>query len=250
MENLEDLLKAKQDLSNRLLRDRSTGIVFSAISTLSARRDVNSTEKNVHAVGIGPKIVSGATTKDTCIRIYVVKKERSSRLSNEEMLPKQIDGISTDVIESPRAYISQIPCTTNRMRRQRPVMAGISAAHFADTAGTISCFCHSTRSEDGPSKVFVMSNSHVFARVNEAQIGDALYQPGPADGGTVDDYFAKLFRFVRIQMDANTPNRVDAAIGEVLNTMQHDPQICQIGRITGTQKAIENSIAQLSDFVI
>jgi len=116
-------------------------------------------------------------------------------------------------------------------------MAGISAAHYEVTAGTISCFCRWTRAGDDPAKIYVLSNNHVLADVNKAHGGDDLYQPGPADGGKSDDHFAELFRFVDIQVDGSTPNRVDAAIGELLPNLKYNPRICTIGKISGIKKA-------------
>jgi hypothetical protein len=171
-----------------------------------------------------------------------------------DLLPGEVDGIATDVIESPPAFFfpnggqaagppaaASAACTNERRKRQRPVVAGISSAHFQVTAGTIACFCRSTAEEDEPGAVFVLSNNHVFADVNRAQIGDDLYQPGPADGGTNSDRFAVLHRFVPIQLGGHTPNRVDAAIGKLLPGVQMDPQICTIGHITGIGVAEETT---------
>src|SRR6185436_12807733 len=98
----------------------------------------------------------------------------------------------------------------------------------------------STRAGDDPDAVYVLSNNHVFADVNKAQIGDDLFQPGPVDGGTNADRFAVLHRFVPIQLGGQQPNRVDAAIGELLEQVQVDRQICTIGHLSGTATAHEN----------
>lgn len=250
MNNLEDLLKAKQALSGRLLRKGFSGGVIGMASTRSVRTVVASAGRNVHGVGIGYKVVNGVTTKDPCVRLYVVQKVAASLLTERDILPKQIDGILTDVIQSSPAFLmakkdskpskkkqSKAVCSSNRRKRQRPVMAGISAAHYEVTAGTISCFCRSTRAGDDPAKIYVMGNNHVLADVNKAQPGDDLYQPGPADGGKSTDHFAELFRFAKIQVDGSKPNRVDAAIGELLPNIKYDPRICTIGKIAGINKA-------------
>jgi hypothetical protein len=45
-----------------------------------------------------------------------------------------------------------------------------------------------------------MSNNHVFANSNEAQVGDAILQPAAMDGGDLDtDTVATLERFVRLR---------------------------------------------------
>jgi hypothetical protein len=247
-----DVLEAKQTLSSRLLSIGAERGVVGRFPVLNVMAAAEAAGQNVHSVGVGHKIVDGKLTEEPCIRLYVVQKLAESLLSANDVLPSEVDGIATDVIESPPAYFlpndgqgaapsaaALAACTNARRKRQRPVMAGISSAHFQVTAGTISCFCHSTLEGDDPDTVYVLSNNHVFADVNKAQIGDDLYQPGPADGGTNGDRFALLHRFVPIQLGGQIPNRVDAAIGELLPGVQVDSQICTIGHITGIGVAEE-----------
>ena len=240
-------------LSATLLSAGAERGVVGKSRTLSVMAASATADNNVHAVGVGHKIVEGRLTEELCVRLYVVQKLAESLLPENSILPSAIDGIPTDVIESPPAFFlpsvgqaappsaaAVAPCTNVRRTRQRPVMAGISSAHFNVTAGTISCFCRSTSEGDDPDTVYVLSNNHVFADVNNAQIGDDLFQPGPADGGTNADRFAVLHRFVPIQLGGHTPNRVDAAIGKLLSDIQIDRQICTIGHLSGTGTADEN----------
>lgn len=237
-----DLLQAKQTLSARLLRAGLRGNAVGMAYTLSVRAMVASAGRNVHAVGVGRKIVDEQVTETVALRIYVAQKIALSLLPPRDRLPSSIDGIPTDVIESPPAFLSvEAPaCTNNRKNRQRPVVAGISAAHLDITTGTIAYFCRSTRHGDHPATVYVLSNNHVFANVNRAQIGDDLYQPGPADNGNSGDHFADLYRFVPITLGGNTPNRVDAAIGALLPGIEFQREVCQIGRIDGIEQAVED----------
>lgn len=258
----QDIQAAKQSLSARLLQAGLRGGVVGRRVVLRVHAAVASAGANVHAVGVGRKVVSGSETTALCVRIYVAQKMPESLLSPRDRLPKQMDGVPTDVIESPPAFLlagkakkakrSKRPktagwlaasvaqsCSVKRREAQRPVVAGISAAHHDVTAGTISCFCHSTRQGDDPSAVFALSNNHVFADVNKGLPGDSLYQPGPADDATVEDHFANLHRFVPMHIDGATPNRVDAAIGALLPSIKHKAEVCGIGRITGTEPATE-----------
>jgi hypothetical protein len=241
-----DVLLAKQALSDRLLQAGLRGDVLAAAHTFRVDEVVASARRNVHAVGVGHKVVAGETTETASVRIYVTQKVAPSLLPPRDRLPESIDGIPTDVIESPPAFLATEgsvemgSCTDDRKERQRPVMAGISAAHLDVTAGTISCFCRSKRHGDDPSKVYVMSNNHVFANVNQSQIGDAPYQPGPADGGRADDHFADLHRFVPMKLGGTEPNRVDAAIGELSSEVEFRSEVCQIGKIKGTGVAVED----------
>ena len=221
---------------------------------------------NAHAVGIGMKVVEGKATRQKCIRIHVTQKMPESFLPPRDAIPKEIDGIPTDVVESPPAMIQVPPkkstakarraekrpaakgagvaatkaCTRNKQKRQRPVTGGISASQFEVTAGTIACFCRSTKEGDDPETIYILSNNHVLANVNQAQIGDEIYQPAPLDGGGSDDTIAKLRRFVGLKLGGVEPNLVDAAIGEMTPGVEIVTSVCAIGAITGVAKATLN----------
>jgi hypothetical protein len=99
-------------------------------------------------------------------------------------------------------------------RFDRPVPIGISTGHPAITAGTIGC-----RVTDG-TNVYALSNNHVYANENQANIGDAVIQPGTYDGGSSHaDDIGTLYDFEPIDFyDYENPpsiiptNTIDAAI--------------------------------------
>ncbi len=102
----------------------------------------------------------------------------------------------------------------------RPVPIGVSTGNANEgSAGTIAC-----RVRDSNGNVYALSNNHVYARTNAAEIGEAIWQPGPYDVvmtlrkswnpadptyviGVLDD-------FVRIDFSGGE-NYVDAAIALV-----------------------------------
>jgi hypothetical protein len=257
MPTQQELFQAKQVLSASLLRSGLRGGVVAMAAAMRVDEAVAASGRNVHAVGIGRKVVDGKVTAEKCVRVYVVQKIAESLLPPIHRIPEIIDGIPTDVIESPPAFALMAKrrarrtgrtvrpsagapaCSSRRRREQRPVVAGISAGHFQITAGTIGYFCRSTRHGDDPNHVYVLSNNHVFADVNRGQPGDDLYQPGAADGGTASNHFADLTRYVPIALNGSTPNRVDAAIGRLRTGVAHNAEVCSIGRITGTARAME-----------
>lgn len=97
------------------------------------------------------------------------------------------------------------PDLTPRDRWDRPVPIGVSTGHPDVTAGTIGA-----RVTDG-SSVYALSNNHVYANENNANIGDPVLQPGTHDGGMVpDDSIGTLSAFVPISF--TDVNVVDAAI--------------------------------------
>lgn len=251
----EDLKAAKQILSGRLLKRSALANVIAFQTSRIVAEAVARASVNVHAVGIGYKVSEGHMSDTLCVRLHVVQKLAESLIPPAELLPKEIDGVPTDVIESAPAFLlgraavrrsnkkpaklrpeaagSAPSCTERRMKKQRPMVAGISTAVHTVTAGTLGAFCGSTKAGDDPGTVFMLSNNHVFADVNKAAIGEDIYQPGPQDGGTSADAVADLYRFVPLALGGTLENKVDCAIANVRAGVQFAPEICSIGRLTG-----------------
>jgi hypothetical protein len=258
-----ELLQAKQLLSGRLLQTtvRSNGVGLKPFTTMAGA--AAAAGRNVHAVGIGKKVVNGKDTDELCIRIYVIQKIAPSAMAPRDLLPSQVNGIPTDIIEAPMAFaaarrrsvrsriISTVrptvtaaaaaddgtACTDSRRQRQRPFVAGISTGHPDVTAGTIGYFCSSIRAGDDPAVVYILSNNHIFANLNRGSEGDPLYQPGSIDGGAPADTIATLKRWVDLELDGSTPNLIDGAIGQVSGGVQYSIECCCIGVIAGTAQA-------------
>jgi hypothetical protein len=95
--------------------------------------------------------------------------------------------------------------------RQRPCPGGYSVGHTGAT-GTFGCLV-SFRGGPLSGRKFILSNNHVIANSNDANVGDRIYQPGPVDLGSNADRIATLTRWVPLISDGE--NYVDAAIAEV-----------------------------------
>jgi hypothetical protein len=59
----------------------------------------------VHAVGIGKKLVKGSPTDDLSIMVFVTRKKPLDQLSAAEIIPAQIGGVKTDVVELPEPQL-------------------------------------------------------------------------------------------------------------------------------------------------
>ena len=116
-------------------------------------------------------------------------------------LPANIEGLPVSPVVT-----GMIMARSDPTLRQRPAPLGFSVGHFAITAGSIGA-----RVVDGSGNVYILSNNHVLANSNDATIGDAIYQPGPYDGGTAADQIATLFAFKAINFSGGA-NTFDAAI--------------------------------------
>lgn len=128
--------------------------------------------------------------------------------------------------------------------RVRPLRPGLSIAHHTVTAGTLGGFVRVTDSPD----FYALSNHHVLAGSLAARPGDAIVQPGPADGGRLpDDQVGELADFVPLA--AGQVARADAAIARLADPdvdpaypagllegwaeVRGDEAVQKIGRTTG-----------------
>jgi hypothetical protein len=116
-------------------------------------------------------------------------------------LPASLDGVPVSTVVTGLIVARSTPTA-----RARPAPLGYSVGHYAITAGSIGA-----RVTDAAGAVYILSNNHVLANSNAATIGDAIYQPGPYDGGTAADQVATLFRFKPIDF-SGAANQFDAAI--------------------------------------
>src|SRR5437773_6419056 len=117
-------------------------------------------------------------------------------------LPLMLDGIPVT-----QRVTGMLMAFSDPTQRQRPAPMGFSVGHPAITAGTIGA-----RVRDALGRVYILSNNHVLANSNGANLGDPEYQPGPFDGGTAADQIATLSDFQVISFAANGTNTIDAAI--------------------------------------
>lgn len=146
---------------------------------------------NVIGVGVGMKETEGNKTEELSLKVLVRSKEPAAALSAKDLIPKEMDGVRTDVLA-----IGDVWAFQNHKARHRPAMPGISIGHYSITAGTFGAVVRDAATNER----LILSNNHVLANSNNANKGDAIIQPGAADGGrTPQDRIADLERFVAIK---------------------------------------------------
>ena len=213
---------------------------------------------NVVATGVGYKETGGERTSTLCIVCSVKKKVDAGQLSGQDLVPATVAGMPTDVLQT--GVIRALQAPTDRFR---PAPGGVSVGHGAITAGTLGCWV----TKNG--QKVILSNNHVLANSNDAEIGDPILQPGPFDGGNFpQDHIANLEQFVPIAFEGEpsqcqfanavisvfnlgcrainsstryrvtnvqaVDNLVDAAIARPLNPADIKDEILNIGPIQGT----------------
>jgi hypothetical protein len=154
------------------------------------------TRRNVVGVGLGYKVSQGVQTDELSLIVSVTHKVDPSALAEHDLVPRALDGVRTDVVETGvlRAF------GLGPRDRWRPIVPpGVSLGHYHITAGTFGCLVRRGR------EVFILSNNHVLADTNNGRAGDAILQPGPADGGTADDRIATLADYVPLDFGTAPP---------------------------------------------
>jgi hypothetical protein len=159
----------------------------------AAHQDELLAKPNVVGVAVGRKNLTGELSVVTLVE----QKKPLAALSAEEAVPKQVDGVRTDVIE-----VGYLRAFQNPRDRFRPTIpSGVSIGHYKITAGTLGTIV----TDRTTGEKLLLSNNHVLANSNDALVGDPLLQPGPTDGGqNPADMVARLERFVRIRFTDET----------------------------------------------
>ncbi len=219
---------------------------------------------NVVGVGAGYKVSKGELTDEICVVVLVREKLPPAGLDPQALIPREVSGVVTDVIE-----VGELRPLQARTDRWRPAPPGVSIGHYQITAGTFGCVVRDNLTNDR----LILSNNHVIANSNNAQVGDPILQPGPADGGQQQsDTIARLERFCPIefitqpgtcslaqtfaevgnalaslagsqhrvstfQQNQQAVNLVDAAVARPINDSDILDDILEIGALQGTTLA-------------
>lgn len=152
--------------------------------------------RNVIACGLGYKISEGRRTDKLSFVVSVTHKVPLDELPPQEIVPRTVYGFTTDVVETGpiRAFTPIDP-----KARHRPALPGISIGHRDITAGTFGLLV-----ERG-GEHYILSNNHVLANTNAGEIDDPIYQPGPSDGGSINDAIATLAEYEPIDFGQTSP---------------------------------------------
>ncbi len=149
---------------------------------------------HVVGVAVGRKNLTGELSVVTLVQ----QKVPLAALSAEDMVPKQLDGVRTDVIEV--GYLRAYQSPRDRFRPTIP--CGVSIGHYKITAGTLGAIV----TDRSTGEKLILSNNHVLANSNDALVGDPILQPGPTDGGqNPGDLVARLERFIRLRYVDDPP---------------------------------------------
>ena len=135
----------------------------------------------VHHVDVGDRYIDGRPTEGLAVRVHVLEEKSESDLEPAEVLPKELDGVRIDVIESnPQPF--QLP----RTERLDVLIGGWAVAHPNPGAfGTLGMVV----SDSQTGAPMGLTNRHVFS----GNVGDNVAQPATTNANDVMRH-ARAFR--------------------------------------------------------
>jgi hypothetical protein len=138
------------------------------LSTLKKNEKLLRNHKGVYKVDVGYAWRDGKMTGEVAIRAHVKRKKPEEELGKNDIVPKEIDGLPIDVIES---NIERHPLT-----RRNPLVGGVETRNVnLGGRGTLGAVVFN----QGDYAPMALSNRHVYVadRPNGAA-GDRVNQPG------------------------------------------------------------------------
>lgn len=158
---------------------------------------------NVVGIGRGNKWVRGENTGKPATVVLVRKKYPKDDLRRAAVLPRQIGGRLTDVIE-----VGDIRLLgAGRTEGVRPAQPGVSIGHYQVSAGTFGAVVK----DRVTGEKLILSNNHVLANLTDgsderAKVGDPVLQPGVYDGGdSKASVIGHLARYIPLYRESVIP---------------------------------------------
>lgn len=203
--------------------DNNNSAIFQLIFKLQAFIQEEMLKKS-HVVGVaaGYKESHGVLTDEPSLVVLVDEKRPLSEIDDADRVPKDVEGVKTDVYVVGKLRANNTP--RNRYRPTIPL--GVSVGHYATTAGTIGALVR----DNVTGELYILSNNHVLANGNFAQRGDAILQPAPLDGGmNPADMIATLERFIPLRYLQESTQEMLATVGQVAPPNIGDPRMASRG---------------------
>ena len=139
------------------------------LDVLKRNRKQLMAKKGVDKVDIGYRWSQGQLTGEVALRVHVSAKRPLTELTEEEIVPREIEGFPVDVIESNLELQA-------RTSRYNPLVGGSETGNLnINGVGTLGAIVF----DNGTGERLALSNHHVYvaSRPQEA-VGEAVTQPG------------------------------------------------------------------------
>jgi len=207
----------------------------------------------VVSIGLGVKVTRNNYTGIPSLVVGVEKKLPVSDIPSEEIIPRSVDRLPTDVVEVGKIKLigyalpnPEYPPEDQadiRKKRVRPAQPGVSIGHYKITAGTFGAVVRG----NFPGGIAILSNNHILANGTDgrdglAKIGDNILQPGPYDDGGPRDVIAHLHAFSPMipekkEGSKSHLNKIDAALAIPIQPDLVKSTVLGLGPVKGTARA-------------
>lgn len=172
----------------------------------------NNKYEDYNIVGIGKSIkkVDGKRTGEKCIQFMVKNKLTESELDSKDIIPKEIEGVKTDVVET--GEFKAQDTDSYLTEKHRPLFGSVSGTSWNRSACTLGLMVYYKGTTP-----CVLSNAHCLAPTWDEDFSERqdTWQPSPSDDGTTRDAVASLIDYVDIADEENEPYKVDAALATI-----------------------------------
>ncbi|MBV8933218.1 MAG: hypothetical protein JO285_11785 [Kutzneria sp.] len=210
----------------------------------------------VVGVDIAEKITDGQRTGQLGITVYVRTKRSAAELSQAELIPTELLGVTTDVVEDEfvlhRALLAKdadFPAARGAERHD-VVLGGMSMGPSRSIVlsppdvsrpgeyvivGTLGAL---VTDRSGNGQAMGLTTFHAACVDDAWAVGDTMVHPSRADGGNSPrDVFGALCR-------AALSSSVDGAATLIVADHSYRPAIVDIGTVRGTSAAVRGSIVR------
>ncbi|WP_158058278.1 chymotrypsin family serine protease [Halorussus halophilus] len=174
--------------------------------------------------------------RDDRVVAFVTKKVPESELDPDHVVQRNVEKDSAveelgELTPLTAESEDELPAAHGmRQDRHRPVEGGVSEANANITAGTAGLYPAKVvdiTAADWDNSVSEgervrLSNNHVYARANEAALGESILQPSPYDGGDESDSVGKLAGYVPIENGTSVDVAARSVETEQEATTYHD----------------------------
>ncbi len=207
--------------------------------------------------GFGVRWSLGQPTATPALHVYVSRAITADEAMPETLFPREFRGLAllqkvrpdwrsihvkpadsrVDLSESGEMVaFAESPESVKLRQRQRPAVGGASIGHPGISGGTLGI---RVRDPGAPKRALILSNCHVLARNPLKPVrGDPTIQPASADlGSEHGDVIGRLAGFCKLVRGSEPPNRMDAAVSELLDPTLVDEGLAGIGKIPSWRAA-------------
>jgi hypothetical protein len=171
----------------------------------------------VNAIAIGPKIVAGKKQNEIAIKVFVTKKRKSEHLADNERIPKEIEGVSTDVIEQDLTASSHSGSSIDHDTDPHDRMIGGINVGTPDEIGTLGAIVL-----DETGQAMILGASHVLAPFMNSSSGAPVCNPGEDQT-----------RVIATLHDKELNDTMDAAVAILKDPANKECKIFELGAVNG-----------------